>query len=169
LKLLTLFCDFESSVDGFAANHQLRLAKIRTKTFGALVSELNQCVHEKPIEPKVIRTTGEAWLTFGFRVDADPQFVSKQKRKLQDLVDERNRLIHHDLADFDPASSESCRNWICRLDEQNQRILEQLKVAQQLVNQCREAFGKIVSAMETDEWKCGMGSNPRPPTVKRSQ
>jgi hypothetical protein len=162
LKLLTLFCDFQSPLKDVAANHKLQLA--RMKTLGGLVSELNTRLYGKPSDPKTTKEIAEAWLTVQFRVDADPKYIREQSRKLQDLVKERNRLIHHDLSDFDPSSAESCRRWITRLDEQNERIMERLKAVQQLVDQLREGFTKILEAMQTEERKRGLAG-----TAKRSK
>lgn len=175
LKLVTLFCDFESPVARLTDHHKHRTEKLRTKTFGGLVSELNERLYGKPIEPSFTEPIIEAWLNIGFRIDGDHKYISEQKRKLQNLVAERNQLIHHDLSNFDPSSAESCRIWIARLDDQNQRILERLATVQQLIDQCRDGFNKLLAAMEAQDWKRGLEGHskfskkrqnyrPRPPS-----
>jgi hypothetical protein len=155
LKLLTLFCDFQSPLSQFTTNHKKRADSIRMKTLGTVVSELHERLYGKPSDPETSKAIAEASLTIQFRVDADPDYVNQQKQKLSDLVTERNRLIHQDIGDFNPASAESCQHWIMRLDDQNERILAQLREVHDLVNTFREGFQKTLAAMNTDEWKRG--------------
>jgi len=161
LKLLVLICDFQSPLDQFEANHKRKAESIRTKTMGTVVSELHERLFGKPTDPQTTKAITEASLAIGFRVDADPNYLNQQKQKLNDLVIERNQLIHQDLAAFDPASAESCRHWITRLDEQNERILIQLKAAQQLVNTCRQAFQELLTAMNSEPWRRGFEGRPK--------
>ncbi len=165
LKLLALFCDFQSPLSQFADNHKKRAESIRMQTMGTVVSELHERLYGKPSDPETTKAIAEASLTFQFRVEADPDHVNRQKQKLSDLVAERNQLIHQDIGDFDPASAESCQHWIKRLDEQNERILTRLKEVQDLVNTCREGFQKTLAAMKTDEWKRGL--NPQAKDLRR--
>jgi hypothetical protein len=161
LKLLVLFCDFQSPLDQFAANRKKRAESIRMKTMGTVVSELHERLYGKPTDPQTSKALTEASLAIGFRVDADPKYLVQQKQKLNALVVERNRLIHQDLATFDPASAESCRQWIMRLDDQNERILAQLKAVQHLVNTCKQAFQELLTAMNSEAWRRGFERRPK--------
>ena len=48
------------------------------------------------------------------------------QQALRTLIEKRNSLIHHDLADIDVTSVEDYRNLIALLDEQNPRLIAQL-------------------------------------------
>jgi hypothetical protein len=163
LKLLVLFCDFQSPLDQLTANHKKMAEHVRVKTLGMVVSELHESLYGKPPDLLTAKGITQASLAIGFRVNADPQYLNQQKQKLSDLVTERNQLIHHDLAAFDPDSIESCRHWITRLDEQNERILIQLKAAQQLVDACKQSFQEILTAMGSEEWRSGFEPRPKHP------
>jgi hypothetical protein len=131
------------------------------KTMGAVISELHERLYGKPTDLPTTKALTEAFLAIGFRVDADPIYIDQQKQRLNDLVIERNQLIHQDLASFDPASGECCRKWMTRLDEQNERILIQLKAAQQFVSTCRQAFQEMLVAMDSEEWRRGFERRPK--------
>ena len=161
LKLLVLFCDFQSPLDQVAANHKKQAEKIRMKTMGTLVSELHERLYGQPPDPQTTQDITEASLAIGFRVDADPDYLDQQKQKLNALVIERNELVHQGLAAFDPSSAESCRHWITRLDEQNERILAQLKAVQHLVETCKQAFQELLTAMNSEAWRRGFESRPK--------
>jgi hypothetical protein len=163
LKLLALFCDFQSPLDQFTANHKKKAERVRLKTLGILVSELHESLYGKPPDLLTAKGITEASLAIGFRVDADPEYLNQQRQKLSDLVLERNRLIHHDLAAFNPDSSDSCRILIARLDEQNDRVLIQLKAVQQLVNTCKQCFQSLLAAMNSKEWRQGFAPRPKRP------
>src|SRR5205085_8937566 len=100
-----------------------RVAELRKNTMGKLVNELHTPLYCTPAELEVQEPITELFVRIGLRVDANPNYIAQQKKMLDDLVQERNALIHQDLADFDPNSAESCRRWITRLDEQNERIV----------------------------------------------
>ena len=99
----------------------------------------------------------ELFARIGLRVDADPNYVAKQKKMLDDLVQERNALIHQELADFDPNSEATCRRWITRLDEQNERIETLHKGLQQLLDIHSEVAKHMLDALESE--KFAKGSN----------
>jgi hypothetical protein len=133
------------------------------KTMGAVVTELHERLHGKPPDPQTTMAMTEASFAIGFRIDADPNYLNKEKQQLNDLVTERNRLIHQELAEFDPCSSESCRRWITRLDEQNERILIQLKAVQQLVDTSKQAFQAMLAVADSEKWRCGFKNGPNRP------
>ena len=73
------------------------------------------------------------------------------KCQLRSLVAERNRLIHQDLATFDPTLAGSCRKLIPFLDEQNQRILSQIKALEQLHSAAVEGFQALFSSLSSND------------------
>ena len=116
---------------------------------GVVVNELHTRLYGTPAEPEAQESITEAYVQVQLRVDADPSFVAQQKKLLSGLVQERNALIHEDLADFDPSSKESCRRWITRLDEQNARILDRHKELKQLLDITSEAAQHLLVDIES--------------------
>lgn len=134
LKQLVLLCDFSAPVSGFAARHAERKEELRTTTMGSLVNELHRQLYGSLPEPESEQALTEIVMRVGLKIEADPNYIARQKLQLSALVLERNCLIHQDLATFDPASAESCRHWITRLDEQNERILTQHQALRQVLD-----------------------------------
>ena len=156
LKRLVLICDFTASHSDFAARLKDRTAELRTTTMGNLAKELHTRLYGTPPEPELQESITELFVSIGLRVNADPDYVAQQKKMLSDLVLERNSLIHQDLADFDPNSEESCRRWITRLDEQNERIVTLHKGLQQLLDVHSEAAKHLLVALESEEFRQGL-------------
>lgn len=156
LKRLVLICDFGASSSDFASRFVDRATKLRTTTMGNLAKELHKHLYGTPAEPEAEESITEVFIRIGLRVDADPNYVAQQKRMLENLVQERNALIHQELAGFDPNSEESCRRWIARLDEQNERIIALHKELQQLLDVHSEAAKHILVALESKEFRQGL-------------
>ena len=127
LKYLIAVSDVQTTKDGLSAVHKQRTAKTQRLPFGHLSEAFYQTIYgAEPVE--IARNNGtHISMSTSFRVEADAATVKRQKRTLSALVIERNRLIHRDLSGFDHNSISSCRNLIVMLDEQNVRVLSQLK------------------------------------------
>lgn len=99
-----------------------------------------------PIEPEALK---EAYISFVFCDDTDLQRYEEKKETLNDLVIERNNLVHHLLPEFDPNSIESCEKIERSLDEQSDRIRVEIKNAQSsaktLVEMTKSIFGFLSS------------------------
>jgi hypothetical protein len=158
LKRLVLICDFAAPSGDLLACLADRAAELRKNTMGNLVNELHTRLYGTPAEPEVQEPLTELFVRIGLRVDADPNYIAQQKKMLDDLVQERNALIHQDLADFDPDSEVSCRRWITRLDEQNERILSIHKRLQQLLETHSEAAKHMLVALESEDFRQGLNA-----------
>lgn len=158
LKRLVLICDFAAPLNSLVNRHAERIEELRTKTMGNLVNELHVRLYDTPAEPEVEESIKEVFVRIGLRVNAEPDFVAHQKKRLSDLVLERNALIHQELAEFDPDSQESCRKWIARWDEQNERIVAQHKEVQQLLDLHSEAAKHMLAALESDNYRQGLNT-----------
>jgi hypothetical protein len=156
LERLVLICDFAAPGSEFHARFADRAAELRTTTMGSLAKELHASLYGTPAEPEVEESITELFVQIGLRIKADPDYVTQQKKRLSDLVVERDNLIHQDLASFDPSSAESCRQWITRLDKQDERIVALHKELQQLLYLHSEAAKQILVAVESDELRLGL-------------
>lgn len=161
LKRLVLLCDFVSPRSEFAERHAERVDELRTTTMGNLVKELHQRLYGKPAEPEVQEPIREVVIGVGLRVNRDADYIDLQKKRLKDLVHERNNLIHQDLAEFDPNAEESCRRWITRLDEQNERIEAQHRELKQLLDLHNEAAKHILTFMQSGEYRLEWDRAPK--------
>jgi len=164
LKQLVLLCDFSAPVSGFAARHAERKEELRTTTMGSLVNELHRQLYGKLPEPESEQALNEIVIRVGLKIEADPDYIARQKQQLTELVHERKLSHPSGLAEFDPNSEESCRRLITRLDEQNQRILAQHQALRQVLDTQQRGFSEIMAVVGSEEFarQLQLQSNPQP-------
>jgi hypothetical protein len=102
--------------------------RFRKQTLGKLVQKLHDTVllDDSQFKPKL--DSSELGMSLSFKVTySDSDFLNAQKQALSDIVVERNKLIHQDLALLDTSSIEDYYKLISLLDEQNPRLLAHLE------------------------------------------
>lgn len=105
-------------------NHE----RFRKRTLGQLVKELHNTVlvDDSQSEPQL--DSSELGMSWSFKATySDSDFLNAQKQALSDIVLERNKLIHQDLALLNTSSIEDYYKLISFLDEQNPRLLAHLE------------------------------------------
>lgn len=116
-----------SYIEGKTTSHnslKARQHRLRKQSLGTLVTEFNRDVIRNEEAASAQQPTRPG-LSLSFVV---PSTHSKKwKQTLRTLVEERNRLIHQDLALIDMTSVDDYCNLITVLDEQNPRLLAQLE------------------------------------------
>ncbi len=113
-----------STCNQFVDNHK----RFRKHTLGQLVKELHNTVlvDDSQSEPQL--DSSELGMSWSFKATySDPDFLTAQKQALSDIVAERNKLIHEDLALLNTSSIEDYYKLISLLDEQNPRLLAHLE------------------------------------------
>ena len=94
----------------------------------------------------------EPWLSMTFDIEMDKEKAKAQGNTLFALATERNNLIHHDLASIDFGSATQCQELIAKLDDQNAKILEQLRILAPLKESVRELSSVLHSFFQSDEF-----------------
>ena len=123
-KLLLSVSRIEGTTTTIRDNIKARQSKLHKQSLGALVTEFTRsiCRDVEEVEPPKHLT--KPWLSLSFNIT--PTHSDEWQQALRALVEERNSLIHHDLADIDVTSIEDYRNLIALLDEQNPRLIAEL-------------------------------------------
>lgn len=121
-----------SQIDGFSTSVRNQLVcnqeKFSKQTLGQLVKKLHNTVLIDDSQSKPQLNPSELGMSLSLKVTySDPDFLNAQKQALSDIVAERNKLIHQDLALLDTSSVEDYYNLISLLDEQNHRLLAYLE------------------------------------------
>lgn len=124
LKLLLSFSQFEVRKGEISEQFHKNYDRRRKETLGRLVQGFYKSVLVD--SSQVATTTASAncdfSISFKFTYN-DPNLLKSQKRALSDIVRERNKLIHQDLALLDTSCIEDYRKLISLLDEQHPRLL----------------------------------------------
>ena len=127
-------------------------SRLRKQTLGKLVQEFNKNIlgDASQSEPKQDCSGAEIGISFSFKITYDnPDFLKLQKSILTNIVSERNKLIHQNLAFIDTSSLEDYHNLITILDEQNPRLLAQLEELRWMLESLRESW----KALEDFSWR----------------
>lgn len=110
-------------------------------TLGKLVKELHNTVlvDDSQSEPQL--DSSELGMSLSFKATySDSDFLNAQKQALSDIVVERNKLIHQDLALLNTSSIEDYYKLISFLDEQNPRLLAHLEELGWMLTSCIEGL-----------------------------
>ena len=149
LRLLLLVSDYEGPPTQFAQFLRKRARKLHKSSLGSLAEEWNVNFSQSGAHLTCENALPDSYMALRFRAETTPEHAKAMKRELRSLVRERNRLIHKDLTTFDPSSTESCRKLIVFLDEQNQRIVSQIKVLEQLQSATAAGFQTLFDSLRT--------------------
>ena len=113
-----------STRNQFVDSHE----RFRKRPLGQLVKELHNTVLVDDSQSEAQLDSSELGMSLSFKVSySDSDFLNAQKQALLDIVAERNKLIHEDLALLDTSSIEDYYKLISFLDEQNPRLLAHLE------------------------------------------
>ena len=123
-KLLLSVSRIEGTTITIRNNIKTKQRKLHTQTLGALITEFTRSVCRDVEEAEPPKRLTKPWLSLSLNIT--PTHSDEWQQALRTLVEERNSLIHHDLADIDVTSIEDYRNLINLLDEQNPRLIAEL-------------------------------------------
>jgi hypothetical protein len=140
LKLIILRSDVRGYASELARIHQAKAKKVGGKSLGLLVGEFFDTVYSNgPFNDGPANELNEIWMSLGFRIELDKDGIDNRKRQLDELVKERNWLIHSALAELDFNSEESCKKLISQLDEQDDRLKPHYESLMRLIGNIHEA------------------------------
>jgi hypothetical protein len=144
-----------AEVSGFAhelkANHEKAIDSISMQTMGNLAKRFVNSIYTENIESieSEIEIT-EPHLSISFRIEADSSHIEKRKSALEQVVKERNALIHQMLSTFDQTSSKSCREMIELLDAQAEKLRPEYESLQSLIVTFHEGRKEALKLFESE-------------------
>jgi hypothetical protein len=125
----------------FSEQFRRNQTRLQKQTLGKLVQEFNKNVLGDGSQSEPRTDVSEIEISFSVKITCDnPDFIKVQKRALSNIVAERNKLIHQDLAFLDTSSVEDYRKLIRLLDEQNPRLLAQLEELRWMIESLQESL-----------------------------
>ncbi len=152
LKFISLLQGFEGSISKVENEHEKRIEKAARHTLGQAIQEWQKVVLGRQSSGGATADLFEPWLSWQFDIGIDKEKAAVQGDALLDLATERNNLIHHDLASVNFESATQCQELIHKLDDQNTRILDQLRILAPLKAAIREILSALQSALISDEF-----------------
>lgn len=128
LKHLVIHGDVEGYVSELPAVIAQKSKKVARQPMGHLVdSHMKGAYRTEPAEREGPADLREAWLSFKYRIEADPEFVRERKRTLKLLVEARNDLIHRQLPEITPGSTARWLELSTFLDEQREVLVAEFE------------------------------------------
>jgi hypothetical protein len=124
LKLIIVRSNVRGYASELAKIHQSKTEGTSYKTLGSLVKEFLNTVYstDDPFSDGPADALNEIWMSQALRIQSNAESISKKEGELREVVEERNSLIHHWLAEVDFDSVDECQQLISRLDAQDDRL-----------------------------------------------
>lgn len=158
LEHLLKFIIANGSFSGYASELSLKkeqkAVSVQKQTMGQLVGQYlettnpeNQELSDEPEELK------EAFFSFKFHTECDAVYYETKKDALAQMVSDRNELVHHMLPKFNTNSIESCIQIDKQLDEQREKIINEINELRQKVDSLQEGKKILAEFLDSDEGK----------------
>lgn len=127
LKAMLTHHEQVGCVDTVEAHRAERSAKLADKSMGTLVKALLETYavpegFERELLPDSKVPTGQPSLAVSFRIEMGAEERDRTKAALKELVDLRNRLVHHLIEQFDVWTEEGCVAAVHHLERSYARI-----------------------------------------------
>lgn len=137
LKFLTSRSFLQGDVKNLKVNFSKNIKQSSQKTMGNLVKEYIDKIYLGKQE------IDESQFSVQFRVKADESFILERKTALDEIVQQRNILIHQMLSQFDQTSISSCKKLSAALDKQEKMIKTEYMLIQEQVTALVNAYKQI--------------------------
>jgi hypothetical protein len=155
LKFLVAYGNFEGPVEQISDVYTKRIETVRRLTLGSLIEPFIKQIYTKAENRQLqLENLHKAWISLAFVVDSDDSTVEKKKAALQELVSERNKLVHQMLADPDLDSVESCIRLGQFLDDQYKVVKAEHDILKEMVETMqsgrKEIANRLVSSLSSE-------------------
>jgi hypothetical protein len=150
LKLIIVRSNVQGYTSELAKVHQRKFSDTKRKTLGPLVREFFNTLYspDDPFSDSPADADQEIWTSFSLRIESRQDSIIKREHELRQVVEERNLLIHHWLAELDFNSAESCQKLISQLDEQNDRLTPHFDSLMRLIGDLNAAERAMFELLE---------------------
>lgn len=124
LKHLIVHGNVEGYVRQIPAIVEKETKAVAKQTMGHLVDSFIKGTYQTESADRVgPADLQEAWVSFTYKIEADPEFARVRKRALKLLVKERNDLVHRQLPQIQPGATERWLELSAFLDQQRERLV----------------------------------------------
>lgn len=123
LKHLISRSQLHGRASELADNLEKNKQDIHKKTLGLLAKDLFNTVYTDTQSVEPPSDLAEPWISFTFTSETDESALNDFKLKLENLINQRNELIHHKLHSIEKDSHESWQELIDYLDNQREETI----------------------------------------------
>lgn len=149
LKHIILLKGFKASSGKIIEEKRKLEDSIQKKSMGMLISEfLNK--GEATLSEDEKNSEEEFFL---FHINIGSCFMEEKRITLKDLLEERNKLVHHSFNEYNMDTVISCTKIIDFLDNQQVRIKNEINALVPIVKRIEEFKKKLSESLKSDEFK----------------
>ena len=148
-----------STAEQLEAHRTGRMQDVATKTLGHLVGQLTSTYittegmpSKDDAEPASVSLTS-VFIRTTHRMEMSPEDYATTERRLRELVELRNELVHHLLERFDLSTLDGCRAASVFLDESYERVDEELARLRGWSETSDQARAHVAAILSSDDFQ----------------
>jgi len=146
LKQLALFAPICATASRLQSELEKLRARVELLTLGGAVKKWIESEYHHPTKTKQgPQHDDQVMISFGFELPMPPQYLDQLSGELESLAQERNSLIHLDLAQMNFEDETECAALSTQLNAQNERIIRATKFLEPILTQMQELARLIAS------------------------
>lgn len=148
LKIRVIHCKIKGTSGDMAEWIERRKNSISKKTMSGVTTDYFKELfsgHEEEANPPT-----DQFLSIKMHFELDDQQISSLNRVYEDLVEERNQLIHTRLGEFDPTSEDQCLDLINDLDCQKTKFMPVYRTLRQQLHAIMKVRKELKEFVEND-------------------
>jgi hypothetical protein len=146
LKFILTVANFSVPLSTAQSHLRGQSKRVRKRSMGQLIEQAAKTLHSDA--PKAPPDIKEIWISHSFSLKEGGSKIADWRREMRRVVKERNALIHHMVASWNPHSSKSCSVLCEELDQQRERILPSYNHLESVVSAIRESHGDLARAAD---------------------
>ncbi|MGB8510104.1 MAG: hypothetical protein WCD76_17125 [Pyrinomonadaceae bacterium] len=145
LKQLASFAPFCATPSRLQSEVEKQRARALRLTLGGAVKKWIESEFHATEPKQVPRLDQQIIISFGFDLPTTPEYFDQLSGELESLAQERNCLIHQDLAQLNFEDEAECNALSIQLNAQNDRIIRATKFLGTILKQMKELARLIAS------------------------
>lgn len=147
LKQLALFAPICATQSRIQSEVEKRRARAEGLTLGRAVKKWIEGEFHTTEPKQVPRLDQQILISFGFDLPTTPEYFDQLSGELESLAQERNCLIHLDLARLNFEDEAECNALSIQLNAQNDRIIRATKLLGTILERMQE-FARLIASDE---------------------
>ncbi|KDO02101.2 OST-HTH/LOTUS domain-containing protein [Pseudomonas donghuensis] len=158
LKAIVAHGELSSPADRLPIIREQKVARTQNKTMGTLMGMLTESFLSPP-PPNEEESQTEAdlgdqiWLRYRYQLEMTAENYEAMKADLKELVDLRNKVVHHFIERFDLWSESGCQAAVGFLEESYETINRHCLNLQSWAKHMSEARAKLASLMQSQAFE----------------
>ena len=128
---------------------QKNRVKVSMATLGNLIPQYVSATYSEKSEFSPPAPEREPHVAFSFRIEGEAEVAEGQKRALALVVEERNKLVHQMLGQYQSGSVQSGNSLISALDAQYQMLVPHYRMAEELHSFIQEKLALLMSELRS--------------------